>query len=244
MLKKKVIPIARNTIGVKCGDCLHFKNNAKFEKPCYDLGIKKFSDAPACFSPNVYFLGRQNPDLLFQLGMILKDFTAQDSRVFLALLKQQKSFEKNYNLKFGQPVYFCLGADYLSNYFLGYVIGVAEAGDGQVFVGSSLGGKQRSKPMVGSFLRDGVFTVSEFKKRQAQLVKAGRLNDPKPLYTAPTPNVVSDVSDYTPPSMDTAPSEWFDKNKPLTKKDARLKSKAVKRRLDGKLEFVVSRTGS
>jgi hypothetical protein len=246
MLKKtKVIPLSKSSINLKCGDCLHFALNAKFEKPCSELGVKRFTEAPNCFSPNVYLLGKKNPDQLYQLGLILKDFSAQESRVFFSLLKQANQFEKHYGLKFGQPVYFCIGADYLSNYFSGYVIGVAECGDSQVFIGSDLQKKQRGKPLTGSFLRESVFTVSEFKKKREQLQKQGRLQDPNPLFTKPKAQLMKEV-DYTPPSMDTVPPEWFTKEdkKGKVKKgkgDARISSKSLKKSIDGTLQFKVNR---
>ena len=241
MQKKKVIPIAKTTIGLKCGDCLHFKLNAKFEKPCYFQGVKQYADAPPCYSPNVYNLGKKNPDALYQMGLILRDFTAQDMRILMSILKQGKSFEKNFKLKFGQPVYFHFGADYLSNYFAGFVIGVSELGEGQVFIGSDLGGKQRGKPLVASLMRDSVFTLSEWKKKHAALLKAGRVKDPKPMFGIPK---VSELkgADYVPPSMDTAPPEWFTKERPLKGKDGRIAKKKMGRVLDGKLEFKVRRT--
>lgn len=239
-LNKKVIPISKSSIGLKCGDCLHFKQNAKFEKPCFDLGIKRFRDAPSCYSPNVYLLGKKNPDVLHQLGILLMNFSAQESRVFMSILKQANAFEKNYELKFGQPVMFCLGNDYLSNYFSGFAIGVAECGDGQVFIGSDLSGRQRGKPLTLSLLRDSVYTLSEFRKKKAQLEKQGRLTDPKPLYGEVKKDVKVGKEDYVPPSMDSAPAEWFDKDA-APKKSGRLKSKTAKSSLDGKLEFNVKR---
>lgn len=241
MLKKKVIPIAKTSIGLKCGDCLHFNTTAKFEKTCVNLGVKKFSDAPSCYAPNVYFLGRKNPDVINQLGFLLRDFTAQDQRIFLSLLKQASSFEKKYKLKFGQPVYFCLGSDYLSNYFSGYVIGVADAGEGQVFVGSDLKGRQRGKPLTCTLLRDSVFTIPEWKKKEAQLKKANRLVDPSPLFnTVALKKSELKEDGYVPPSLDSAPPEWFDKE-PEKKSKAKLSFKKSVRKLDGNLEFVVNR---
>lgn len=243
-MKKKVIPIAPKhaSIGLKCGECLHFKANAKFEKPCSQLGIQRFSDAPNCYSPDVYLLGKKNPDTLFQLGLLLRDFSAQESRVFFAILKQSKAFEKHYELKFGQPVYFRIGNDYLSNYFHGFAIGVAECGDGQVFIGSDMNSRQRGSPMTCTLLKDSVLTVSDFKKKRAALEKEGRLVDPKPMFTMPKATLKADKDGYEPPSMDSAPAEWYSKDKPNKKvKDGRISSKSLKR-LNGKLEFKVNRT--
>lgn len=239
MQKKKVVKLAKNTIGLKCGDCLHHKLNSKFEKPCSQLGVKHYADAPSCYSPNVYNLGKKNPDALYQMGMILRDFTAQDMRIFLSVLKQGRSFEKNFKLKFGQPVYFHFGSDYLSNYFSGYVIGVAEMGEGQVFIGSDMNGRQRGKPMVASLMRESVYTLTEWKKKQVALTKAGRIKDPKPLFSAPKATELK-AADYVPPNMDSAPREWYTKEKIAKGKDGRIAKKRLKT-IDGKLEFVVTR---
>jgi hypothetical protein len=230
---KKVIPISKGSIGLKCGDCLHFKRNAKFEKPCHQLGVKHFQDAPYCYTPDAYLLTKKNPEVLYQLGMLLKDFSAQESRVFMSILKASKAFEKHYDLKFGQPVYFKVGNDFLSNYFRGFVIGVAEAGDNQVFITSDLGKKQRVNPMVGSFLRDSVLTSAEWKAKRSALQKAKRLVDPAATFTAP-PKVKLLADDYVPPSMETAPTEWFDKA------TDRVSSKKLKKSKDGTLEFKIS----
>lgn len=204
--KKTVIPISpRNSIQQRCGDCLHFKLSAKFEKPCSLLGIKAYGAAPNCFSPNVYAMAQKSPDLLYQIGLLFHNFTPSQSRVLLSLLNMNKVFTKSYGLKFGQPVYFRLGNDYLSNYFRGYVAGVATAGDQQVFVTSDLSGSQRLKPLIATLTRDSVFTVTDFKKKREELVAAGRLQDPQPLKT----KVKKVDAKYEVPSMEKAPAEWF-----------------------------------
>lgn len=233
--KKTDIPISsRNSINQRCGDCLHFKLSAKFEKPCSQLGIKSFGAAPPCFSPNVYTMAQKSPDLLYQVGLLFHNFTPSQSRVLLSLLNMNKIFTKSYKLKFGQPVFFRLGNDYLSNYFKGYVVGVATAGDQQVFVTSDLSGSQKLKPVIATLARNSVFSVTEFKKKREDLVASGRLQDPQPLKTKVKKPV---DSKYEVPSMEKAPSEWFDTY------GARLSSAKKLKKGKGGITFKVSVKG-
>lgn len=230
---KKTIPISKSTIGIKCGDCLFFKGNKKFEKPCSELGVKHFTNAPACYSPNVYKLAEKNPDVILQLGLLLKDFTASDTRILMSVLKQQTAFEKNYNLQFGQPVYFRIGDDYLSNYYKGYVIGVATTGEGMVFLTSDLEKKQRIKPAVVSLFRDSLQSVSQFRKIKEALQKSDRLIDPKGELTKRAATAVSKV-DYEPPTIDKAPKER------LENKRKKVPKSRLIRAADGSFEFIAS----
>lgn len=232
MLKKKVIPIAKASIGQKCGECIAFARTAKFEKPCKELGIKHFSSAPSCYVPDPYILAKQAPDVVFKLGLMLKDFDAKEARVFMSLVKQIPGMRKNFNLALGQPVFFCIGNDYLSNYFRGYVLGTAEIGDRQVFVTSDLGYKQRNQPLIATLMRESVFTIPEFKKKKDKLTKDGRLKDPKPLFTQVKNVKITD--DYVPPTMESAPAEWFSK----TDMNPPAKSR-LKKEVDGTLTFNV-----
>jgi hypothetical protein len=238
-MARKIIPIGKSSIGIKCGDCIHFKRISKFEKPCSLLGRKHFADAPDCYAPDVYLLAKHNPEILFNLALLYKEFTAQETRVFMSLLKKSKTFEKA-KLQFGMPVYFCVSTDYLSNFYRGFVLDVTSSGDAQtVSVTSDLSKAQRDRPMIGMFLRDSIYTVSEFKKKKVQLHKANRLLDPKPKFSAVADKSIVANIDYVPPSMDNAPREWFDKQ---DKSKAKSKFKGVqksKRRLDGNLEFNV-----
>jgi hypothetical protein len=237
MLKKnKVIPIAKASIGLKCGDCIHFKRLPKFAKPCSVLGVKHFSNAPACYSPDPYVLAAQSPDVLNRLGLLLSSFSAKEARVFMSILKQTSSLEKHFKLKFGQPVFFPIGKDYLSNYFRGFVIGVAEDGDSNVYVTSDLEKKQRKQPMIATLLRSSVYTLSEWKQKKVALENSGRIKDPEPLFAVQKAPIKS-VVDYVPPSLETAPPDWFDKVKPPKKG----KGKNTKRHADGTLSFRVKR---
>lgn len=229
---KKVIPISKSSIGLKCGDCLFFKQNRKFEKPCTELGVKHFSVAPACFSPNVYKLGAKNPDVILQLGLLLRDFDASDVRVLMSILKQQTAFEKHYGLKFGQPVYVRIGDDYVSNYYRAFVIGVAECGDSMVFLASDLAQRQRQKPAVMSLFRDSLLTTSQWKVIRKRLQDADKVVDPKGHFAKRIQNSMVKV-DYEPPTIDQAPKEQRElKTKKINKKH-------LVRAADGSFEYVL-----
>jgi hypothetical protein len=234
--KKKVIPIAKSSIGLKCGDCLHWKRNAKFEKPCANLGVKHFAVAPACYSPDPYILSAQSPDTLYRLGLLLTNFSAKEARVFMAILKQSGTLEKHYKLKFGQPVFFRIGNDFLSNYFRGFVLGIAEEGDAQVYVTSDLEKKQRKQPVIATLLRASVYTLSEWKKKKQQLLDDNRKQDPKPLFAVQKVKTKMDEL-YVPQSLDTAPADWFNK---VETKRPKFK-KHFKEAADGTLSFKIKR---
>jgi hypothetical protein len=234
MLKKKVIKISEVKSPIKCGDCMHFKKLAKFEKVCSQLGTKHYANAPSCYFPDAYKLATQSPDMLYRLGLWFKDLTAQEARILGVLLNSTTSLEKRYKLKFGQPVFFCLGQDYLSNFFRGFVLGASPMGDDQVFITSDLNKTQRKQPMIASMMRESVYTVPEFKKHKEKLIKLKRLNDPSPLF-APTPTVTVDVG-YVPPSMETASPDWFDK---IAKKKLKKKKTSRIKEIGGTLTFEV-----
>jgi len=235
-MAKRIIPIGKASIGIKCGDCIHFKRMSKFEKPCNDLGRKHFADAPDCYSPDVYALAKHSPEILFNLALLYKDFTAQQTRVFMSLLKKSKTFEKS-KLQFGMPVYFRIGnEDFLSNYYRGFVLDVTSSAPQSVFITSDLGAKQRKQPMIGTFLRESVFSVTEFKKKKAALQKAGKLVATKPTFSCTKSKTALGAADYQPPSMDDAPREWFDKTK-AKGKDKKKGSKI--KAIDGTLEFKI-----
>ncbi len=232
MLKKTASSSsAKTSIGFKCGECLHFDRLAKFEKPCTQLGVKAFASAPICFTPNVFKLQSVNPDIFYQLGVLTKDFTSTESRLVIALLKQVNVQEKVYKLRFGQPVYFALGNDYLANYFLGYVISVNTSGDELVYVTSDLGKKQRKTPMLGSFMLDSVFTSSKFKIKKESLIKQGRLAEKSSIITMTKTKAL----DYEVPTLDNAPKEWLDKANVKKGKAGR----KAKKELDGSLSFSI-----
>ena len=233
--KTKVIPIAKATIGLKCGDCIHFKRNPKFEKPCSQLGTKHFANAPACYSPDPYILSSQAPDVLYKLGMLLNGLSVKETRVFLSIVKQNGDLEKNYKLKFGQPVFFRIGNDYLSNYFRGFVLGASHDGDDQIYVTSDMDRKQRKQPLIATLMRSSVFTMSEWTKKKAKLLADKKTQDPSPLFSVQ--KIKTKIDDlYVPQSLETAPADWFNKVDGRPKRKQRIKEQA-----DGTLSFKLKR---
>lgn len=197
-------------IGFKCGECLHFEKVSKFEKPCSQLGVTRHANSPGCFSPNVYLLQKVSPDIFNQLGLLLRNFTSPQARVLLALLRSKKAFDK-YNLAFGQPVFFHLGDDFLSNYFRGFVFGVVTHGEPLVYVTSDMNKRQVGTPGLLMLLPSSVYTVSAFRKKRQQLLTTGRKDDPKPLPFLTKAKARKPVPvDYEPPTMESVPDAWFD----------------------------------
>lgn len=234
MKKKEAVATEKTTIGLKCGDCMHFKRTPYYEKTCTNLGVKHYANAPKCYSPDVYQLVENtNPEALSKLGLWLKDLSAKQSRILIAVLKRQGTMEKNYKLKFGQPVYFCFGQSYLSNYFVGYALSAADGADDQVYVGSTLNKRQRKNPMMVTLPRSSVYTVTEFKKLREKLVKEKRIKDPNPLFS-PTPTLRV-TADYEVPSMEKASPDWYDKVKKAKPK----KGKGYKQAINGDLTFKI-----
>lgn len=213
MLRKEVKETTKHTIGFKCRDCIHYRqiaNEKYYDKVCSKNGVLEKAAAPVrCFHPNVYELQKLVPDVLNQIGLLIKDMTTTQARVLMGVLKWRKEFE-HLGLAFGQPVYICFGGDYLNNYYKGFVIGVEKA-NGRIFVTSDLNKKQISRPALLSMLRDSVYNVIQFRKKRDDLIKKGKLNDPKEsgIFGTSIKKPKADIG-YEPPSMDQVPASWFD----------------------------------
>lgn len=209
MLKKDDTASSKIVIGLKCGECFHYEKYAKFEKPCSKLGVTRKANAPACFTPNVFALQKVAPDILAQLGFLLKEFTAPQARILLSLLRSKRTYDR-YGLAFGQPVFFRLGQDYVANYFRGFVVGVTSHGEPMVYVSSDMNKKQIGTPNMLALMPDSVFSVSKFKAHRTKLIDSGKINDPNPLplFKKVHPKTVS--IDYEPPTIESVPDHWFD----------------------------------
>lgn len=234
----KVIPIHDETekdSGNKCGECIHHKRVAKFERVCSQQGVTALRKAPKCYSPNAFILNTLDPDAFSKFCLFLRSCDAKQARVLASLMKRKALMEKSYGLSLGQPVWFKIGSDYFSNYFKGYVADCSAVGDSQVTITSALNDRQRKNAMMAVMLRDSIYTSQEFAKKKAELLKDGRLNDPKPMFSS----LAKKVDDlYVPPTMDSAPTEWFnkiDKKKPSSK--TRLKQ------IDGNLVYKIKTRG-
>lgn len=249
MLKKK--SDKKVSLGMQCGDCIHFEKVAKYEQPCAMLGVHRKSKAPDCFSPDVFKLRDvENPDLLGDIGKLFRKLTPKQSRILSFVLSKQGGALNRKKVKFGQPVYFCLGSDYVSHYFKGYVV---SADDESVYVVSKLKPKAENN-ISASFPRDSIFTHREYKEIEKKLLAEGRVcmtdEDKKRMKKLPTaelldkkgrvPHVEQFIDNYEPPTLDTAPAEWHDiyaaahQSREKDKKK-KLKSKNVFYKTDGSI---------
>jgi hypothetical protein len=233
------------SLGLKCDDCLHYKDGtAKFEKVCCELGVDPRSKAPDCYSPNIYKIRDvKNPDLLHQLGKLLKDIGPSQTRIISFILARQGGALAKHGLKFGQPIYFSLGKDYVSHYFKGYVV---SADSEYVYATAKL--KKCKTNTSLTVPRSSVLTYSEYKALEKKLLEKGRIfmnNEEKrfckklPIAEqmdskGRVPHVEQFQDDYEPPTLDSAPESWFnvyqaDVQRELKKRDKKKGKKSGKR---------------
>lgn len=230
----------RVSLSLKCGDCLHYKQVAKFETVCALQGIHEKASAPDCFSPDIYkMVDKTHPEILFELGKLVKDFGPSKLRI-LAYTFKTASIIAKHGYQFGQPVYFSLGEDYLTHYFMGYVVGATSE---HVYVAARLN-KCKTNTMA-MFLPSALLSKPEFKKKAIELQIAKRITLPKlkhnkdKCYPAPEylnskgmlPDFKSEKFDYEPPTIDTAPPEWLDAQNKKTEKDRNKKGPKARQKL-------------
>lgn len=218
MLKKD--SFNKVSLGMSCSDCVHFQTGpAKFEKVCAEIGVDARSRAPDCYNPDVFKLkDTDDPELLKNLGNIIRKFSPKQARILSFLLARQGGQLAKVKLKFGQPVYFSLGADYVSHYFKGYVVSSSED---HVYVVAKLNKAKENTSLT--LLRTSILTWSEYKKLEATLLEEGKVymseQERKKQAKLPiaelldkkgrVPHVEQFKIDYEPPTLDTAPADWL-----------------------------------
>lgn len=221
-------------LGMKCGDCMHYVKTPKFEKVCCELGVRDKANAPDCYSPDFYKLNTKDKDKVSKIGYLIKDLKPSQLRILAFTLARTSKLIHEHNLKFGQTVYFSLGGEYLSHYFKGFVTG---ANDDFIVVSATL---NKSKTVTtGQFYRSSLLTKDEFKKKKRELAEKNRLvmsPEEKSKYKnlpiaelidkhGKVPfNAKKDDFEYEPPTLDSAPQEWFDRSQEKNRKK-RKKSK-------------------
>ncbi len=218
MLKKDTYN--KVSLGMTCADCVHFETGpAKFEKVCAEVGVDSRSRAPDCYTPDIFKLkDLENPELLKDLGNLIRKFSPKQSRILAFLLARQGNQLAKAKLKFGQPVYFSLGADYVSHYFKGFVLSSSEE---HVYVVSKL--KKAKDNTSLTLLRVSVLTKAEYKVAETKMLDEGRIfmNDKEKAACRKlpiaelldkkgrVPHVEEYFSDYEPPTLDSAPADWL-----------------------------------
>lgn len=207
----------------KCGECLHFKQHAHSGKgkPCVELGVRAVGIAPrTCFTPDVTKLAK-NSDQFVQVASMFQAFTPQERRILMALMRNQRARKTH---QVGDALYFCVGADYVSNYLKAYVMGHSSSGE-LLLIGSP-DNRKRGQSFT-AYLRDSdtLLTVKQWKVKREQLKGQNKIFDPKNRMIKKS----SITDNYEPPTIDSVPSSWYDKKEPAKKR----------RRTDG-LSFNVS----
>lgn len=218
---------------IKCGDCLHFAGSPHPSKGelCKGIGIKKFANAPNCYTANVHVFRKTSPQAFAQLAALVSSFSGSEARVLVGLLRQQSKLERK-GLTFLERVYFLLGKEYLDNFVCGYALGVGP--DGEILiVGHSYFSNQKSS-IVAQLDPTSVIREKEFKQTKARLLGAGKLYEPRKVHK----NDGLDEAAYQPPTMETSP-EFLEKMAKGNKKprgDQRVRRASA----DGVLEIDLS----
>lgn len=228
MLKKSSDKKIR--LGVKCGDCIHYDKvkSGIHSDVCVKLGVREKANAPDCFNPDFYKLNvTKSPDVIEDLAKALRHFRPSQLRILAFTLTRGSKMIEKHGLKFGQPVYFSLGHDYLSHYFKGFVVG---ATDEHVIVSSKL--KKCKTNTVGQFYRATLLTRTEWKVRRKNLLASGKIimtDEDKQFHKKlPLAELLDEKGrvevkipedlDYEPPTLDTAKPEWFERSQKQKKK--------------------------
>jgi len=223
MLKKSVLGNASSKSldeAFRCSECLYFQEHAHSakEKPCSQLGVRGVGLAPSCFTPDITALFT-NTDQFVQLAALFQSTTHKQRRILLGLFRAQKRKE----FPIGTKLYFRVGRDYISNYLVAYSAGYTSTG--QLMLIGSPNRKTRGSRFT-SFLTstEDLLNPTDWKKKKEELTARGLIFDPMNRIIKKT-NV---DAEYTPPSIDAVPQEWYDK-------------KAVtKRRKTDPLEFTIA----
>lgn len=199
----------------KCSECLHFTKHAHpaFKTVCKERAIKGVANAPKCFSPDVSILAG-NSDSFVQLATLMGDYTPRQKRILIAVLKQKPTSKKRFSRKlpFGTKMFFLgMGADYISNYLSGYVLGFTSSGE-LILTGSPERNSRGRSYMAYMTDDDNLLTAAEWKKKKRDLKARGREIDPKTL-TLPKSTDHGEA-----PTIDNAPKDWYAKQEKKKKK--------------------------
>lgn len=207
------------TLGVRCGSCIHYNSVRLFEQPCSQLGVSRNQVSPNCYKPNVSASRNIPLNTILNIGRLTKDLDVLDLQ-YLSFVFLNASQLQDTPFKFGQPVYVCLGENYLSHYFSGYVTGVAYSGE-HIIVSSMVEDSSENTSLM--LYPESVLTKSQFAKIKARLIAAGRIErklGESERNNLPIAVLIKDgkyepkakvLDDYIPPSLDTAPAAWHKK---------------------------------
>lgn len=232
------------SLQVKCKSCIHHSKvpHPEDKKVCESLGITAAAKACSQFNPDFIKLAGVSHDLIKPLGNFMRDCTSEQTQI-LAFYIRNAEYAKRQKLRLGQQVAFCLSADYLQNYFRGYVLSVSKDGE-FVYITSNLNQKEGNTMLT--LLRKNVLTVLEFKLKKKKLIKSGRVVEPqgrrghKTLFDQLSMNkkeflsyrgtLASKPDDYVPPSIDSVPDTWLDSRQAAKMSEQR--KKEIKKQIE------------
>lgn len=192
---------------LRCGDCLHHKVSAHSQKGelCSKMGINPKGLAPRCFTPDVTQLGL-NGDQMASLTALLQGRTSKSRRILMAVLGTKT---KNKDFPLGTKIYWRpLGGDYVSNYVSGFVL--ISSTDGSLVVSGDPDRLKRGGQPYTATIRstEDILDYAGWKEHRDLLIQRNRIQDPN---TKAMPKRVRVNNDYEPPTLDTAPTHWFNK---------------------------------
>lgn len=199
----------------KCSECLHHSKHAHpmFKSVCKERGIKGVALAPTCFTPDVSIIA-SNSDAFVQLATLVGEYTPRQRRILIALMKAKPISKKKFSrqLAFGTKVFFLgIGGDYISNYLSGYVVGLTSSGE-LIITGSPDRNTRGKSYMAYMTDDDNLLTPVEWKKKKTELKSKGRIYDPK------TKELPRQTDAEQVPTIDNAPTAWYDKQEKKKKK--------------------------
>lgn len=206
--------VSRDNVVLRCAECMHFEGSPhpSVGQACSLVGVKRYATAPNCYTPNVHLFRKTAPQTLQVLSSIVSGFTPQQSLVLMGLLREQASMRKKFNLCFLEKVYFCVGEDFLENYFAGFALG-ADPDNRVLIVGHQFFKDQKSS-VVASLSRGSIFNWGEFEKLKVKMTDQGKLYQPR---RRPTKDLPLGLDGYEPPTIETA-QELLESQSNKTKK--------------------------
>lgn len=204
----------RLSLGMKCGDCIHFDltKASVYADTCGELGVKRFAKACEHFTPDSSRLSRIESAAMLSLAAISKEADPAQLRLLAYTLKNM-TFIKRLGFEFGEQVWFNLSApkvDYLECYYTGFIVAADEHED-TMYISSTLDGKSRANVMLPL---DSILSLDMWAKRKKRLIRNGLIAIPRASLdsrirlVAPKPTAEDD-NDYEVPTLESAPKAWL-----------------------------------
>lgn len=212
--------VSRDNVVLRCAECMHFEGSPhpSVGQACNLIGVKRYATAPNCYTPNVHVFRKTSPQTLSLLSSVVASFSPQQSLVLMGLLKEQASMKKKFNLSFLERVFFCVGEDFMENYFGGFALGSDP--DGRILIVGHQYFKDQKSSIVASLSRGSVFNWEEFQKLKTKMTDQGKLYQPRRRTVELPPG----LEGYEPPTIETAQDLLESQSNKSSKKPSKKKS--------------------